>query len=134
MSNTRRILTVNVLLAVVSLFLLSSTSLFAQDASDEIPGGVYRLGHGVTAPKPIYTPQPEYTDEARREKINGSVVLTMVVTADGRVRDVKIFKGLDRGLDKQAIAAVHTWRFEPGTRNGKPVAVQLSTEVTFRLY
>jgi TonB family protein len=134
MSNAKRVLTDSVLLATIFLFLITGSALFAQDPLDQIPGGVYRPGHGVTAPKPFYTPQPEYTDKARREKINGSVVLTMVVMADGHVRDVKIFKGLDEGLNKQAIAAVRTWRFKPGTKNGKPVAVELSTEVTFRLY
>ena len=88
----------------------------------------------VTAPKATYAPQPEYTDKARKQKINGTVVLTMVVTEEGKVRDVRVTKSLDRGLDKQAIAAVSTWKFEPGTKDGKPVAVQLPVEVDFRLY
>lgn len=111
MTNTQKILTLNVLFAVAFWFLSSSSTLFAQGSLDEIPGGVYRPGHGVTLPKPTYKPQPEYTDKARRERIEGSVVLTLVVTADGRVRNLKIVKGLERDLDKQAIAAVRTWRF-----------------------
>jgi TonB family protein len=97
---------------------------------------VYEVGLGsdVTPPRPVYKPDPKYVDKARREKINGVVVLAMTVTAEGRVRDVKVIKSLDTGLDKQAIAAVRTWRFEPATKDGKPVAVHLKTEVDFRLY
>jgi TonB family protein len=58
----------------------------------------------------------------------------MIVTAEGKVRDLKVTKSLDKDLDKQALAAVSTWRFEPATKDGKPVAVHLSTAVTFRLY
>jgi TonB family protein len=58
----------------------------------------------------------------------------MIVTAKGKVRDLKVIRSLDPGLDKQAVAAVSTWRFEPATKDGKPVAVHLPVEVTFRLY
>jgi protein TonB len=58
----------------------------------------------------------------------------MIVTAEGKVRDVKVIKSLDPSLDKQAIAAVRMWKFEPATRAGKSVAVHLKTEVDFRLY
>ena len=92
------------------------------------------LGSDVTPPKPVYRPNPEYVDKARREKINSAVIRSMIVTTEGKVRDVKVIKSLDPGLDKQAIAAVRTWKFEPATRAGKPVAVHLKTEVDFRLY
>ncbi len=95
---------------------------------------MYELGNDVKAPKPVYTPNPEYTDSARKKKINGSVTLAMIVTAEGDVRDLKVIKGLDKGLDKQALAAVSTWKFEPATKDGRPVAVHLSTAVTFSLY
>jgi protein TonB len=117
-----------------ALAVLSSCVLQAQDQQDKNSDAVYELGNDVTAPKPIYSPNPEYVDKARREKINGVVVLAMIVTAEGRVRDVKIIKSLDPGLDKQAIAAVRTWKFKPATKAGKPVAVHLKTEVDFRLY
>ena len=61
-----------------------------------------------------------------RRKINGNVTLAMIVTAEGRVRDLKIVKSLDKDFDKQALNTVSTWRFEPGTKDGKPVAVHLS--------
>jgi protein TonB len=134
MSTTKRSLSNYVLLAIGFLFFIHGTTLLAQDPADKLPEGVYRPGQGVTPPKATYAPQPEYTDEARKQKINGTVVLTLVVTEEGKVRDVRVTKSLDRGLDKQAIAAVSTWKFEPGTKDGKPVAVQLPVEVDFRLY
>jgi TonB family protein len=134
MSTSKRPLGNKVLLAIAFLFLLDGATLLAQDPADKLPEGVYRPGQGVTVPKARYSPQAEYTDKARKQKINGLVVLTMVVTEEGKVRDVRVTKSLDRGLDKQAITAVSTWKFEPGTKDGKPVAVQLSVEVDFRIY
>ena len=58
----------------------------------------------------------------------------MIVTAEGKVRNLQVTRSLDKDLDKQALAAVNTWRFEPATKDGKPVAVHLNTAVTFRLY
>ena len=88
----------------------------------------------MTAPKPVYTPDPEYSERARKKKVNGTVVVAMIVTPEGRVRDVKIAKSLDEGLNKQALAAVRTWKFEPATKDGKPVAVHLNVDVSFRVY
>ena len=123
-----------VVLAGAAVLWFGGTALFAQDASEKTSEPVYELGNGVTAPKPVYTPDPEYSDKARKKKINGTVVVAMIVTQEGRVRDVKITKGLGEGLDKQALAAVRTWKFEPATKDGKPVAVHLNVEVSFRLY
>ncbi len=79
-------------------------------------------------------PNPEYTDKARKKKLNGTVVVEMIVTAEGKVRDPKVIKSLDEGLDKQALAAVRTWTFEPATKDGKAVRVRIKAEVDFRLY
>ncbi|MGA8763079.1 MAG: energy transducer TonB [Candidatus Sulfotelmatobacter sp.] len=133
MRNINRACARNVVLAS-AVALLLGTSLLAQDPPDRTSETVYEVGNGVTAPKPVYTPDPQYTDKARRKKINGTVTLAMIVTAEGKVRDVKITKSLDEGLDKQAIAAVSTWRFEPATKDGKPVAVHLRAETAFKLY
>ena len=96
---------------------------------------VYDPGkNGVTIPKAIYQPNPEYTDRARRKKINGSVVLSMIVTPEGTVRDPKVTTSLDKELDKQAIACVKQWKFQPATKDGTPVAVHVNVEVDFRLY
>ncbi|HLV88140.1 MAG TPA: energy transducer TonB [Candidatus Sulfotelmatobacter sp.] len=88
---------------------------------------------GVTPPRGLSTPQPEYSDEARRKKISGSVLLQIIVEPDGSAKDVKIKKGLEKSLDKQAVAAVQKWTFQPGTKDGQPVAVNVDVEVTFRI-
>ena len=120
--------------AAIALF--CGSALFAQDVPDKTVEPVYELGSGsgVTAPKSVYAPNPSYTDKARKKKINGVVTLAMIVTAEGTVRDVKVIKSVDEGLDKQAVATVSTWRFEPATKDGKPVAVHLKVETNFRLY
>ena len=135
MRNLKRAFARRILL-VSALGFLSGGSVVAQEPTDKSSEVVYEVGLGsdVKPPKAVYQPNPEYVDKARREKINGVVVLAMIVTAEGKVRDVKVIKSLDAGLDKQAIAAVRTWKFEPATRAGKPVAVHLKTEVDFRLY
>ena len=99
-----------------------------------IGGGAYRVGGGVSAPRPIYAPDPEYSEEARKAKFQGIVVLWMIVTPDGRTHDVRVARTAGMGLDEKAIEAVRTWRFEPARKDGQPVAVQISVEVSFRLY
>ena len=98
------------------------------------PLGVYEVGNGVLAPKALSMPNPEYTDKARKRKLNGTVVVAMIVTPESTVRDPKVIKSLDKDLDKQALAAVRRWIFEPATKDGIPVAVHLKAEVDFRLY
>ena len=98
-------------------------------------GIVFSPGRGgVTAPRPIYAPDPDYSDAARRAKWQGSVILWMVVGADGRPRDIRVQQQLGMGLDEKALEAVSKWRFQPATLNGQPVAVQINVEVSFRLY
>jgi len=99
-----------------------------------IGGGVYRVGGGVSAPRPIYDPDPEYSEEARKAKFQGIVLLTAVIGPDGRPRDLRVARSLGMGLDQKAIDAVGKWRFKPGMRNEKPVSVLVSIEVSFRLY
>ena len=122
------------LLASALAFLSSNCVLHAQNQQETTSEAIYEVGGDVTAPKPVYTPDPEYSEKARKRKINGVVVLSMTVTAEGKVRDVRVVKSLDSDLDKQAIAALRSWRFEPATRAGKPVAVHLKTETAFKLY
>jgi TonB family protein len=95
---------------------------------------VYRVGHGVTAPKGTYMPQPGYTEKARKKKLSGTVVLAMIVTTQGDADDVKVVRGFDPDLDQHAVDTVRQWKFEPGTKDGKPVAVALAVEVSYRLY
>ena len=97
-------------------------------------GGAYRVGGGVSAPRAIYSPDPEYSEEARKAKYQGDVILWVVIGPDGRVHDVKVARTLGLGLDEKAVEAVKTWRFEPARKDGQPVAVQLNIDVTFHLY
>jgi periplasmic protein TonB len=99
-----------------------------------IGGGVYHVGGGVSAPRTIYDPDPEYSEEARKAKYQGSVTLSLVVDSEGHPRNVHVVRSLGMGLDEKAIEAVSKWRFEPGLKNGYPVAVQIAVEVVFRLY
>jgi len=96
-------------------------------------GGVYRIGGGVSAPIPIFKPEPEYSEEARKAKFQGTVVLMIVVDEKGNARDLKVIRPLGLGLDQKAIEAVEKWRFKPGMKDGKPVPVQATVEVNFRL-
>jgi periplasmic protein TonB len=88
----------------------------------------------VSAPLVLLDPEPEYSDEARKQKYQGTVVLRVVVGEDGRPRDVRVAQSLGLGLDEKAIEAVRQWRFEPGRLNGRPVAVLVHIQVNFRLY
>jgi len=99
-----------------------------------IGGGVFRIGGGVSAPKAIFAPDPEYSEEARKAKYQGTVVLSLIVGSDGVPRDIKIARSVGLGLDEKAIETVKTWKFEPGTKDGKAVATYATIEVAFHLY
>jgi TonB family protein len=94
---------------------------------------VYKVGDGVSAPRVTYKINPDYTQEARDAKISGSVLLSVVVGADGLAHDITVVRGIDPGLDENAIIAVQQWRFAPGKREGEPVAVRAQIEINFRL-
>jgi TonB family protein len=96
-------------------------------------GGPYRPGSGIEPPRLLREVKAGYTDDARRRGIEGEVVLEIVIRRDGSVGDVKVRRGLDRGLDQQAIAAVRQWRFAPATRRGAPVDVIVEVGVDFKL-
>jgi len=98
-----------------------------------VGGGVYRIGGGVTAPTLIFKVEPEYSEEARKAKFQGTVVLYVVVDEKGSPRDLRVVRALGLGLDEKAIEAVTKWRFRPGYLNGKPVKVAATIEVNFRL-
>jgi len=98
-------------------------------------GGVYRPGNGVTLPRVLHEERPQYTSDAMRAKVQGTVLLECVVKPDGSVSDVQIVRSLDPtfGLDLQAVNAARKWRFAPGTRLGEPVPVLITIELTFTL-
>ena len=97
-------------------------------------GDLYATGNGVSMPRAIYSPEPEFSEEARRSKYQGEVTLLATIGADGRTRDLLVVRSLGMGLDEKAIAAVRTWRFEPAKKDGRPVAVQMNIIVSFHLF
>ena len=99
-----------------------------------VGGGVYSVGGGVSEPIPIYKPDPAYSEEARKAKYQGTVVLWIIVDASGAVTDCRVVKPLGLGLDEKAVETVRTWKFKPAMRNGTPVPVRVMVEVSFRLF
>ena len=102
-----------------------------QAQSDQI----YKPGKDVTLPEVVTEVKPRYTPEALQAKIQGTVWLRVVVLANGNVADVTVINSLDseHGLDQQAVDAARQWKFKPGTKDGKPVAVEVTLEMTFTL-
>lgn len=98
-----------------------------------IGGGVYKIGGGVSAPVATYKPEPEYSEEARKAKYQGEVWLSVVVDEKGVPQNIRVTRKLGLGLDEKAIEAVSKWRFKPGMKDGKPVAVQATIAVSFHL-
>jgi TonB family protein len=88
----------------------------------------------VDPPKPTYTPDPTYSENARRDKLQGTVILQLAVNEKGFPEVLEITQSLGEGLDTHALAAVAQWRFQPAMKNGQPVAVLISVEVRFHLY
>jgi TonB family protein len=97
-------------------------------------GGVYHVGGGVSAPIPIYEPEPEYSDEARRTKYNGITIVSLIVDAQGLPQHVHVIRALGMGLDQKAVEAVRRYRFKPAEYQGKPVPVEVNIEVNFQIY
>jgi periplasmic protein TonB len=98
-----------------------------------VGGGVFRVGGGVTAPTLLYKVEPEYSEEARKAKYQGTVVLYVEVDPAGKAKNLRVVRSLGLGLDEKAIEAVNKWRFRPGYKDGKPVTVAATIEVNFRL-
>jgi len=101
-------------------------------ANDPYPGA-YRVGGGVSPPKAIYAPDPQYSKQARAAHVEGRVVLWLIVDADGLPQEIKVQRAQGMGLDEEAIKAVQQWRFQPAMKDGKPVPVMINVEVNFRL-
>jgi periplasmic protein TonB len=99
-----------------------------------VGGGLYDVGGNVMAPVPIYDPDPPYSEEARKAKYSGTVSLIIIVDASGNVTDAQVIKPAGLGLDEKALETVRTWKFKPAMRNGAPVRVRCSVEVSFRLF
>jgi protein TonB len=94
-----------------------------------------KAGDGVKPPRIILAPAPKLTEEEKKKDNDKRVtVVSLIVSTEGKPKDIKVTKSLGPDLDKKAIEAVNTWKFDPATKDCKPVAVQISVEVTFALY
>jgi TonB family protein len=112
---------------IARLFVLAVISL---TAAAQPP--VYRPGSDVTAPFVVAKTPAPYSEEARLAKLEGSVLLSVVVGADGKPGDIQVARPLGLGLDENAIQSLRAWQFKPGIKNGMPVAVRVNEEVFFR--
>lgn len=104
----------------------SPTETYAGDPLCRNVRGVY--------PHTLYKPDPDYDEKARKKKTQGVVILSVIVTKEGKTADIRVLKTLTTGLDYQAIKAVSRWRFEPVTQDGKPCPMRINVEVQFHLY
>jgi periplasmic protein TonB len=113
---------------------LAAIALVAVAGAQEAPQ-VYKLGAGVKAPRLVKEFKPKYSSDAMDAGIQGTVELDAIVGDDGKVGDVQVTRSLDTvyGLDEAAVECVKQWLFRPGTKDGKPVAVQVAIEITFTL-
>ena len=114
---------------ILAVCILASVAPAAYLQAQEIPG------KNVTTPQVLREVKPDYTPEAKQAGIQGSVEMSVVVKDDGSVGEVTVTKSLDQkyGLDDQALIAMKKWQFKPGTKDGKPVAVRVTVEMTFKL-
>ena len=120
-------------LAIVLMLLIIAA--FAQSGDQQPLWGPICRGDAndsaecIAPPRPTYSPDPGYDEASRKAKI----VLRIIVTRDGLVKDPRIKRGLCEALDKRAVEAVSQWKFTPATKNGKPVSVYLLVEITYKL-
>jgi TonB family protein len=97
-------------------------------------GVVYSPGRGVAPPVPIYAPEAEFSDEARRSKYQGVCLISIIVDTQGNPQNPRVVQRLGMGLDEKAIEAIRRYKFKPGTKDGKPVPVLITIEVDFRMF
>jgi protein TonB len=97
-------------------------------------GGIYTIGGGVHAPVVLSSVDPEFSEEARKQKFSGNVLVGLVVDEQGLPSHVRILRGVGMGLDERAVEAVRQYRFKPATKDGHPVKVELSVDVRFEIF
>jgi TonB family protein len=108
---------------------------YGDGSGGNIGGGLYHVGGGVSAPVALFQPEAEFSDEARRAKYQGVVVVSIIVDAQGNPQNPRVVRALGMGLDEKAVEAVKKYKFKPAMKDGKtPVPVMVSIEVNFRLY
>jgi len=110
----------------------SDPSKFERDTPD---GPVYQAWeeYGVVSPKAIYSPEPEFSEKARINQEQGTVTVGVIVGSDGIPRSTRVLCSSAPDLTENAVQAVKSWKFEPGSKDGKPVAVEIAVEVQFRV-
>ena len=122
------------MLVSATAFLITGHASLSQDAPQKAGEAIsHGDEQGVRGPRAIYAPNPDYPDRARKKKIQGTVVVSILVTRDGTVSEARVASGLDRDLDEQAVKTVSTWRFEPARKEGKTVAERIQVAVDHRL-
>lgn len=103
----------------------------------QTPSGepIYKVGSetGVKPAKPLHTPQPEYSEEARRKRIEGALTVEGYIGTDGKYHNVKVIVPLEKSLDDNALAAVKKWKFSPCTKDDKPVNCNMQVEISYHL-
>lgn len=97
-------------------------------------GGLRRIGGGVSAPVVLFAPDPEFSEEARKAKVAGNVLVYLQVDAQGRPIHVRVLRGIGMGLDEKAVEAVKRYKFKPAMENGHPVPVEMNVEVNFQIF
>ncbi len=125
---------------IVALGLLVATGLCRADddkqkepAKDSAAAEVYEPGPTVKAPKLIHYVEPEFSANSKEAFVEGVVKVSTVVSTEGVVSNCQIVRGLNSEEDKTALKAVKLWRFQPGTKDGKPVNVRVTVEIEFHL-
>jgi TonB family protein len=107
---------------------------FGPGSGGNAGGGLYRVGGGVSAPVPIFQPEAEFSDEARRAKYQGVCLISLIVDAQGNPQNEHVIRTLGMGLDEKALEAVRKYKFKPAMKGRTPVPVMITIEVNFRLY
>ena len=97
-------------------------------------GGVHRIGGGVRPPEVLFAPEAQFSEEARKAKVSGNVLVYLQVDATGKPTHIRVLHGIGMGLDEKAIEAVSAYKFKPAMENGHPVAVEMNVEVNFNIY
>lgn len=121
----------SVILTVVAAVCLSA---IVHAQTQTTPEAIEKVGGPVSPPRPIYDPEPEFSESARAVGYEGVCTLGVIVGADGKPSNIRVINAIGMGLDEKAIEAVRSWRFSPALKDGKPVAVQIAVEVDFHLY
>jgi protein TonB len=97
-------------------------------------GGLRKIGGGVSEPVVLYAPEPEFSEEARKAKVAGNVLVYLQVDTNGRPTHVHVIRGIGLGLDEKAVEAVRQYKFKPAMENGHPVPVEMNVEVNFQIF